>query len=125
VFFTSYSNLRIFVRIIGENIRTALWVGLSKVEVMYGTVNVLLVLTPGYEYDGILVAFLVDQNPLAIILVAIVLGGITSNASLLKRAHHLPDATVLFLQGIIFLLMLLSETWYGRLQVCCDQKVRA
>jgi simple sugar transport system permease protein len=109
----------------GENIRTALWVGLSKVEVMYGTVNVLLVLTPGYEYDGILVAFLVDQNPLAIILVAIVLGGITSNASLLKRAHHLPDATVLFLQGIIFLLMLLSETWYGRLQVCCDQKVRA
>jgi simple sugar transport system permease protein len=33
---------------------------------------------------------------------------------LLQRVHELPDATVLVMQGIIFLVILFSETLYGR-----------
>jgi len=33
---------------------------------------------------------------------------------LLQRSHELPDATVLVMQGIIFLVILFSETLFGR-----------
>jgi general nucleoside transport system permease protein len=69
----------------------------------------------GYGYTGILVAFVARQNPLAVIPVAILLGGIRASGGLLQRWHGLPDATVLVLQGIIFVLILASEPLYGRL----------
>ena len=59
-------------------------------------------LAAGYGFTGILVAFLARQNPLAIIPVAILLGGIGASGGLLQRRLDLPDATVLVLQGIIF-----------------------
>ena len=63
---------------------------------------------------GILVAFVARNNPLAIVPVAVLLGGIRASSGLLQRAHELPDATVLVMQGIIFLVILFSETLYGR-----------
>ena len=58
--------------------------------------------------------FIARQNPLAVIPVAILLGGIRASGGLLQRWHDLPDATVLVMQGIIFVVILASETLYGR-----------
>ena len=74
-------------------------------------------LAAGYGYTGILVAFLARQNPLAVIPVAILFGGIDASGGLLQRRLDLPDATVLVLQGIIFVVILASETLYGRFRI--------
>ena len=61
-----------------------------------------------------LVAFLARGNPLAVIPVALLLGGIGASGGLLQRVFDLPDATVNVLQGILFICILFSETFYGR-----------
>jgi simple sugar transport system permease protein len=63
------------------------------------------------------VAFIARANPLAIIPVAILIGGIGASDGLLQRRQHLPDATVLVLQGILFLMILAFETFYGRFKI--------
>ena len=74
-------------------------------------------LAAGYGFTGILVAFLSRQNPLAVIPVAILLGGISASGGLLQRRLGLPDASVLVLQGMIFIAVLASETLYGRFRI--------
>jgi simple sugar transport system permease protein len=74
-------------------------------------------LAVGYGYTGILVAFLARHNPLAIIPVAILLGGINAAGGLIQRRMGMPDATVLVLQGILFVTILFSETFYGRFKI--------
>ncbi|MGB5972750.1 MAG: ABC transporter permease [Nodosilinea sp.] len=68
-----------------------------------------------YGYAGILVAFVARHNPLATVLVSVLLGGILASGGILQRSHDLPDATVLVFQGIVFLCVLYSESLYGRL----------
>lgn len=72
-------------------------------------------LVSNYGYAGILVAFVSRHNPLATVLVAILLGGILASGGILQRSHGLPDATVLVFQGIVFLCILASDSFYGRL----------
>ncbi len=72
-------------------------------------------LISNYGYAGILVAFVSRQNPLATILVAILLGGILASGGILQRSHNLPDATVLVFQGIVFLCVLFSDSLYGKI----------
>ena len=72
-------------------------------------------LIAGYGLTGILVAFLARQNPLAIIPIAMLFGSIEASKGVLQRQLHLPDATVGVLQGLLFLTVLASETYYGRL----------
>jgi ABC-type uncharacterized transport system permease subunit len=86
--------------------------GMIEVAAVQGNANGSL--AAGYGYTGILVAFLARQNPLAIIPVAFLLGGIDAAGGLLQRRMELPDATVQVLQGMIFLTILFSETFYGR-----------
>jgi len=86
--------------------------GTLEVAAVHGAANASL--AAGYGYTGILVAFLARQNPLAIIPVAILLGGIDASGGLIQRRMHLPDATVLVLQGMIFIAILFSDTFYGR-----------
>ncbi len=86
--------------------------GMIEVAAVQGNANGSL--AAGYGYTGILVAFLARHNPLAIIPVAILLGGIDASGGLLQRRMELPDATVQVLQGMIFLVILFSETYYGR-----------
>ena len=124
-------------RIIGGNSRAAKLVGLSigkisllacflggaaaalagvvEVAAVQGKANASLV--ANYGYQGILVAFMARQNPLAIIPVAVLMGGIGASGGLLQRQQHLPDAAVLVLQGIIFIVILGFETFYGRLKI--------
>jgi simple sugar transport system permease protein len=88
--------------------------GMVEVAAVHGRANASLVV--GYGYAGILVAFLGRQQPLAIIPVAILLGGIGASGGLLQRRLGLPDATVLVFQGLLFVIILASETWRERLQ---------
>jgi general nucleoside transport system permease protein len=63
------------------------------------------------------VSFLARHNPLAIIPVAILFGGIVASGGLIERRMGLPDATVLVLQGMTFVVLLMSETLYGRFKI--------
>ena len=89
--------------------------GMVEVAAVHGSANASLVV--GYGYTGILVAFLARHNPLAILPVALLLGGIDASGGLIQRRLDLPDATVLVLQGVIFIAILMSETLYGRLRI--------
>ena len=89
--------------------------GMIEVAAVHGSANASLI--AGYGYAGILVAFIARQNPLAIIPVALLLGGINASGGMLQRRLDLPDATVLVLQGIAFMTVLASETLYGRLRL--------
>ena len=87
--------------------------GFFEVAAIQGRANASL--AAGYGFTGILVAFLARQNPLAIIPVAVFLGGIAAAGGLIQRRMGLPDATVQVLQGLMFVVLLVSETLYGRL----------
>jgi simple sugar transport system permease protein len=87
--------------------------GMAEVAAVHGTANASLI--AGYGYAGILVAFLARQHPLAVMPVALLVGGIGASGGLLQRSFRLPDATVNVLQGIIFVVLLASDSLAGRL----------
>jgi simple sugar transport system permease protein len=89
--------------------------GMVEVAAVQGRTNANL--AAGYGFTGILVSFLARHNPLAIIPVAVLLGGINASGGLLQRRLGLPDASVLVLQGMIFISVLASETLYGRFRI--------
>jgi simple sugar transport system permease protein len=89
--------------------------GMVEVAAVQGRANANL--AAGYGFTGILVSFLARHNPLAVIPVAILLGGINASGGLLQRRLGLPDASVLVLQGMIFVSVLMSETLYGRFRI--------
>jgi general nucleoside transport system permease protein len=86
--------------------------GFYEVAAIQGRANASL--AAGYGFTGILVSFLARHNPLAIVPVAILFGGLVASGGLIQRRMGLPDATVLVLQGLIFIVLLISETLYGR-----------
>ncbi|MCA3648632.1 MAG: hypothetical protein IOC42_04620, partial [Methylobacterium sp.] len=49
--------------------------------------------------------------------VAILFGGIAAAGGIIQRRMGLPDASVLLLQGMTFLVLLASETLYGRFRL--------
>jgi ABC-type uncharacterized transport system permease subunit len=129
------------VRVVGGNPRAAQLVGLPasrliliacalggacaglagavEVAAVHSNANVSLIAF--YGYAGILVSFMARHNPVAIIPVAILFGGFGAAGSMLQRRLGLPDASVLVLQGIAFVLILASEAlrhvdWKARLQ---------
>jgi simple sugar transport system permease protein len=121
------------VRVVGGNPRAAQLVGLPASKLILiacalggaaaglaGAVEVAAVHTSAnvsliafYGYAGILVSFIARHHPLAIIPVAILFGGFGAAGSMLQRRLGLPDASVLVLQGIAFVLILASEALRG------------
>jgi simple sugar transport system permease protein len=117
------------VRVVGGNPRAAQLVGLPasrlilvacalgggaaglagaiEVAAVHNSANAALI--AGYGYAGILVSFIARHHPLAVIPVAVIFGGFGAAGSLLQRRLGLPDASVLLLQGIAFILILASE----------------
>jgi simple sugar transport system permease protein len=87
--------------------------GYFEVAAIQGKANASI--AAGYGFTGILVAFLAKQNPLAIIPVAVFLGGIAAAGGLIQRRMGMPDATVAVLQGLMFVVLLVSDTLQGRL----------
>jgi simple sugar transport system permease protein len=89
--------------------------GFFEVAAIQGRANASL--AAGYGFTGILVSFLARHNPLIIPPVAILFGGLVASGGLIQRRMGLPDATVLVLQGLIFVVLLTSETLYGRFSI--------
>lgn len=89
--------------------------GMVEVAAVQGRASATL--AAGYGFTGILVAFIARQNPLAVVPVAFLFGGINASGGLLQRRLDLPDASVLVLQGIIFVVILASETLFGRFRI--------
>lgn len=122
------------VRVVGGNSRTARLVGLPIGQLILtasviggacaglaGMVEVAAVhgrashaISAGYGYVGILVAFLARQSPLRILVVSLILGAVVASGGSLQRDFGLPDSTIAVFQGIVFLMVLASETLYGR-----------
>jgi len=96
--------------------------GFFEVAAIQGRANASL--AAGYGFTGILVSFLARHNPLVIPPVAILLGGLVASGGLIQRRMDLPDATVLVLQGFIFVVLLTSETLYGRFAIFRSTKER-
>jgi ABC-type uncharacterized transport system permease subunit len=121
--------------VVGGNVRTALMIGLPvdrlillscllggaaaglaglfEVAAVQGNANAALI--AGYGTSGILVAFAARHHPLAIIVCAVLLGGLEASGGLLQRRLGLPDATTLILEGLLFTHLLLWEALGGRL----------
>ncbi|MFM0285884.1 ABC transporter permease [Paraburkholderia megapolitana] len=133
--FVRHSTRGFAMRVVGGNVRAARLVGLPvarlalaacvlggaaaglagmfEVAAVQGSANAALLV--GYGYSGILVAFAARQNPLAIVVCAVIVGGIEASGSLLQRRLGLPDATTLVLQGLLFANLLAWEALGGRL----------
>jgi simple sugar transport system permease protein len=89
--------------------------GAIEIVAVHGFASSSLVV--GFGYTGILTAFLARQHPLAIVMVAVLLGGISASGGLLQRRFGLPDAATLVLQGLLFMSVLAANTLYGRARV--------
>lgn len=131
------TTLGFAARIAGDNIRAAqvqglpvgplvigftalggAWAGLAgyfEVAAVHGSANASLI--AGYGYTGILIAFLARHNPLAILPVAVLMAGFEASSGLIQRRMDLPDATILVFEGMVFIIILLSEALYGRLRI--------
>jgi ABC-type uncharacterized transport system permease subunit len=125
------------IRIVGGNARTARLVGLPIGTLILtasflggagaglaGMVEVAAVhgrasqaISAGYGYVGILVAFLSRQSPLRIIVLSVILGAVLASGGSLQRDFELPDSTIAVFEGIVFLMVLASETLYGRFKL--------
>ena len=130
------------VKVVGGNSRTASLVGLPLGAVILtasfigggcaglaGMVEVAAVhgrashaIAAGYGYAGILVAFLSRQSPLRIVIVSLILGAVIASGGSLQRDLDLPDASIAVFEGIVFLLILASETLYGRFEFFRDTR---
>ncbi|MFZ2102443.1 MAG: ABC transporter permease [Oricola sp.] len=89
--------------------------GYYEVAAIHGQANASLV--AGYGFTGILVSFLARHNPIVIVPVAVMFGAIEASGGLIQRRLDMPDATALVLQGIIFVVLLASETLNGRFAI--------
>ncbi len=89
--------------------------GMVEIAAVHGRANESL--NANYGYSGILVAFVARNNPIAASIIAILFGGILASGSILQRRLDLPDATVYVLQGLVFLVVLYSESLYGRFKI--------
>jgi ABC-type uncharacterized transport system permease subunit len=129
-----HSTFGFSARVVGGNLKTARLMGLPvtslliavcafggaaaglagaiEVTAIHGSANATLY--AGLGFAGILVAFVARQHPLAIVPVAILLGGIQASGGLLQRRHGLPDAAVEVFKGLLFIVILASETYVGR-----------
>jgi simple sugar transport system permease protein len=89
--------------------------GFYEVAAIQGRANASL--AAGYGFTGILISFLARHNPIAIVPVSILFGGLVAAGGLVQRRMGLPDATVQVLEGLIFIVLLISETLYGRFAI--------
>jgi len=129
-------------RVVGGNLKTARLMGLPvnslclgvcalgggaaglagaiEVTAVHGSANATLY--AGLGFSGILVAFVARQHPLGILPVAVLLGGIQASGGLLQRRHGLPDAAVEVFKGLLFIVILASESYVGRALAWAERK---
>jgi len=93
--------------------------GYYEVAAIQGQANASLV--AGYGFTGILVSFLARHNTLMVVPVAVLFGAIEASGGLIQRRMEMPDATVLVLEGMIFVILLASDTLQGRFAIFQDR----
>ena len=86
--------------------------GVVEVAAVHGSANASLV--AGYGYAGILVAFIARHNPLAVIPVALLLGGIGASGGLLQRIFDCPTPPSTCCRGSSSSSSSFSRSLYGR-----------
>jgi len=97
--------------------------GMVEVAAVHRQANGSLI--AGYGFMGILVSFIARHQPLAIIPVAILFGGLSAASGLVQRRLDVPAAAVeLVFTGLVFVMVLLFETLYGRFRVFAPREVR-
>jgi simple sugar transport system permease protein len=96
--------------------------GMVEVAAVHGQANASLI--AGYGFTGILVSFIARHHPLGIIPAAFLFGGLSASSGILQRKLNLPDASVQVLMGLIFVMILLFETLYGRFRVFLPRESR-
>lgn len=81
--------------------------GFFEITAIHGAANGALI--AGAGYGGILVAFLARHDPLAIVPVAMLMGGFEAASGLVQRRMDLPDATMAVFQGCVFVCVLMAD----------------
>lgn len=87
--------------------------GMFEVAAVHGTANGSL--ASGFGFAAILVSFLARHNPLAIVPIALFLGGLDASSGLVQRRLDMPDASMMMLQGTLFMAVIAVDTLRGRL----------
>jgi len=62
-------------------------------------------ISPGYAFDGMLVAMIVRNNPLGILLMSIFFGGLKTGSISMENVTSIPSELVLVIQSIIILFL--------------------
>ena len=96
--------------------------GMVEVAAVHRQANASLI--AGYGFTGILVSFIARHHPLGIIPAAVLFGGLGAASGIMQRRLLIPDASVQVLMGIMFVMILLSESLYGRLRIFQPREVR-
>jgi simple sugar transport system permease protein len=96
--------------------------GMVEVAAIHGRANASLI--AGFGYTGILVSFLSRHNPIAVLPVAFLFGALTASNGLIQRHCGLPDATMVVLQGIIFVTIIGWEGFSGKLALQSFKKLK-
>ncbi len=80
--------------------------------------------SPGFGYDGIVVAFLASLNPILLPLSAFFLSGLQAGANIMQRATGLESAIIEAIQGMVIIFTAASlalridrETWQKRFSI--------
>ena len=89
----------------------------GMVEVAFAQHQANASLNSNYGFRGILVSFIARHHPLAIIPVAILFGSIDAAANVVQTDLKLPQAALEVLMGTTFVLILISETFFGRFRM--------
>ena len=117
------SRFGVYTRIVGSNARMALAAGVPVALIVFVSVGVSGALAgaagfvmaagqefrltgtmaAGYGFSGIMIAFLARNNPLAVLAVAFLIGGLFVAGLSIKSFYGLPEAMVQLIQAIIVL----------------------
>jgi general nucleoside transport system permease protein len=89
--------------------------GMVEIAAVHRQANASLI--AGYGFTGILVSFIARHHPLGIIPTAVLFGGLSASSGVLQRNLGIPDASVQVLMGLMFVMILLFETLYGRFAI--------
>jgi ABC-type uncharacterized transport system permease subunit len=96
----------------------------GMVEVATGEHRANASLNADYGFTGILVSFMARHHPLGIIPVAVLFGGLGASSGLIQRTLHVPEASLQVFMGIMFMMILAFETFYGRFRIFLPRQVK-
>jgi ABC-type uncharacterized transport system permease subunit len=100
--------------------------GSVEVAAVQCQANASLFARPGLTIGlmAVLVSFIARHNPLGVILAAVMVGGVVESSSMLQRRLRVPDASAQVLMGILIVMIILSETFYGRFRMFLPREVQ-